>query len=172
MNIKLARAQLRKKDAEGNAPNPEDEELLYALMKVSVEDFRKLLTVRKVKPPVQREKPALPKSCFPLPSKKSKSKTRVASCSGPGADLHSLQDPTDCGWVQGVYKKYNPRDAAPYVIRWQTLPPHETAVTAAKMKLLHANFFFAFRMRSSVASLGESFHGLPQRRAQCRTCAT
>jgi hypothetical protein len=41
MNIKLARARLRKKDAEGNAPNPEDEELLYALMKVSVEDYRK-----------------------------------------------------------------------------------------------------------------------------------
>ncbi len=28
----------------------------------------------------------------------------------------------------GVYKKYNPRDAAPYVIRWKTLPAvwHQT----------------------------------------------
>jgi hypothetical protein len=93
--IRWARAELRKKDAEGNAPNPDDEELLFALMNASVEAFRKQQSLKKVPLRVQCEKPALPKSCFPVPSKKSKTKTKVASCSGPGADLHILQDPTD-----------------------------------------------------------------------------
>ncbi len=95
--IRWARADLRKKDAEGNAQNPEDEELLFALMNVSVEDFRKQQSLKKVPTRVARVKPALPKSCFPVPSKKSKTKTKVASLSGPLADLHILQDPTDCG---------------------------------------------------------------------------
>jgi hypothetical protein len=171
-NIRWARAELRKKDAAGNAPNPNDEELLFALMNGCMKAFREHKSLKKVPSRVERAKPTLPKSCFPLPSKKSKSKTKVASRSGSGADLHILKDPTDCGWVQGLFKKYNPRDLAPYVIRWQTKPPVESPVTAATIKNLHDNYFFAFRMRSSGASLGESFYGSPGRLAQCRTCAT
>jgi hypothetical protein len=133
---------LRKKDAAASAPNPDDEELLFQLMKVSVEDFRKQQSLKHVPTRLAREQRANPKSIFPVPSKKTKTKTKVAACSGPGADLNILQDPTDCGWVEGFYKKYNPSDAAPYVIRWKTKPPVESAVNAATMKSLHANYFF------------------------------
>jgi hypothetical protein len=74
--ISWARADLKKQDAAADAPDPDDEELLLQLMHKSVEDFRKQQSLKKVTPRVAREKPAHPKSIFPVPSKETKPKRK------------------------------------------------------------------------------------------------
>ena len=137
--VSQARKALRKKDEDAGCKDPQVEHHLNALMTASKIAFRETTPVRLAKPP-KAELPTLPKSIFPLP--KGKSKTKVAARSGIDSDFDVLNARTDCGWVQGTFKKFVPRDAAPYVIRWSTKPPSESNVTAKTMKEIHKDYQF------------------------------
>ena len=103
-------------------------------------------------------KSVLPKSIYPTPSKKSK--TRVASPCGLQAELKGLEKPSDCGWVQGVLIKFVPTSKKPYLVRWATKPPLQMELSQRRMRQVVNNYKTARNTKCSSDSSGENCFGL------------
>jgi hypothetical protein len=90
--LKQVEFQLRKN---GDTSKKEGDTYLQTLMDESFRKYRE--TARPVLPKPQ--KPVQHKSIYPT-----KTKTEIASPSGPQAEMKGLLTPTACGWVQGTLK--------------------------------------------------------------------
>ncbi len=113
-----------------------DAEQLQLLIEVSIALYRATLPPKPVKA-VTKQKPIPPKSFFPHPKSQV---TRIASPSGPDAELPQLKEPTLCGWHQGQLKKYLPKESNPYVIRWAVKPAIEMQVSEKIIRQLVINY--------------------------------